>query len=508
LNVGIQEGIVKRQTLSTPDLALLRLDSADNLMIVTAVMILDMPLQLDDLKAAIERALLRFDRFKERVIFSPLPWQKPYWEEDPAFDLDAHVVRLQTPVSAEHKLLEDLIGKLMSIGLDPNRPLWQFFLLEHFGEGSVIVARFHHSLADGMALLCLMLTMTDISADGSLDNQELSAAAVSESIAEARPRRATSRRLAQAVIRAASDWPYALEQIRLGRDVATAMGKLLLTAPDPYPFFRGRLGIQKRAAWSEPISLKEIKFVGKAMGGTVNDVIINTLSGALRGYLELRCGTVDRATIHGIVPVNLREKGRETELGNKFGAVLIELPIGVCDPLERMRYLRKQTANLKSSREALAYYAMLSIMGGLPNRIQQTAVNILDTKGTAIITNIAGPQGQLYMAGAPINTIMAWVPQSGRIGLGLSVISYNGMVQIGVACDADLVPDPQQIIDCFIQEFDTLKELAHEREDRDNKPIQEMLNRLDQALLSVDKILSEQGNLAVSEGTGITLEGD
>lgn len=477
---------MKRHTLSNADLALLRLDSADNLMVVTAVMILDAPLQVEGLKAAIERALLRFDRFRQRVAFSPLAWQKPYWEEDQSFDLDTHVVRLHTPIPADQKLLEELIGKLMSIGLDPNRPLWQFFLLEHFGEGSVVVARFHHGLADGMALLSLLLSLTDEYPYEPTISRERAETVASKSVTVTRQRQGTARRLMRAGTRAATDWAYALDQTRQGWDIVTAMGKLVLTTPDPYPYFRGKLGVQKCAVWSEPILLKDIKFVGKAMGGTVNDVVLNTLSGALRSYLELLCGSVDQAKIHGIVPVNLREKGLETELGNMFGAVLVELPIGVCDPFERMRILRRQTADLQLSREAMAYYGMLSLMGRLPYRIQQTAVNFLDTKGTAIITNVAGPQGQRYMAGAPINTLMAWVPQSGRVGLGLSVISYNGVIRIGVACDAGLVPDPQQIIDCFIKEFVVLKDLAQKGVRGENKTIQEMLANLDQAMQSID----------------------
>ena len=490
---------MKRETLSNADLALLRLDSVDNLMVVTAVLILDAPLPVEGLKAAIDRSLLCFNRFRQQVAFPPFAWQKPYWEEDPAFDLDAHVVCLHTPVRADQQLLQELIGKLMSVGLDLHRPLWQFFLLEHFGEGSVVVARFHHGLADGMALLRLLISLTEEIPCVPVTEQERAPGSSGESVT-------TARRLARAGIKAATDWSYAMEQTRLGQEIAVAMGKLLLTAPDPYPFFRGQLGVPKCVAWSEPIPLEDFKFVGKALGGTVNDVLINALTGALRCYLELRCGSVDQAKIHGFIPVNLRAKGAEAELGNKFGLVLLDLPIGACDPTERMGLLKRQMEALKSSREALAYYGILSLMGRLPHPIQVAAVNTIDTKGTAIITNVAGPQQQLSLSGVPINTLMAWVPQSGRVGLGFSLVSYNGVVRIGVACDKGLVPDPQKIVDCFNQEFEGLKTLAQGGAYRKNKSIQEMLASLDQAMQSIDSLYAEKGQVA-PDGGGDTFPG-
>jgi WS/DGAT/MGAT family acyltransferase len=190
-------------------------------------------------------------------------------------------------------------------------------------------------------------------------------------------------------------------------------------------------------------------------------VLLTAVAGALRRYMQAN-GTLEEAEadIRSFIPVNLRPIETGYQLGNRFGLVFLTMPISVADPLERLRLLRRNMDELKTSAEAIAAYSLLMIMGAVPYGLQQVAVSIFDAKGSAIMTNVPGPRVQLYLGGAPVDTVMAWVPQSGRIGLGVSIISYNGRVFVGVASDAGLVPDPERILAFFEEEFDLLLDLA------------------------------------------------
>jgi WS/DGAT/MGAT family acyltransferase len=206
--------------------------------------------------------------------------------------------------------------------------------------------------------------------------------------------------------------------------------------------------------------LPEIKLIGGELGGTLNDVLLTAMSGALRRYLLARGEKVEGLNFRAIVPVDLRKPGTEKELGNKFGLVFLSLPVGVVDPDERLGELRRRMDSLKGSLEAPVAFGILNTIGVMPQSLQDIVVNIFGLKGTAVMTNVIGPREQLYLAGAPLDSLMFWVPQSGHLGLGVSILSYNGHVWMGTITDAGLVPDPDAIIDAFHTEFYELLEEA------------------------------------------------
>jgi WS/DGAT/MGAT family acyltransferase len=289
--------------------------------------------------------------------------------------------------------------------------------------------------------------------------------------------------------RVRNDPSTARQYLKLGASTVASAARIVLRWPDPQTIYKGPLGYKKRAAWSDPLPLDEVKKVGKAFGGTVNDVLLSMVSGALRRYIEYRGENTDGGDIRGFIPVNMRPVNLDDELGNQFGLVFLKLPLGTADPVQRLYKLKFHMDDLKSSSEALAAFGILNLFGILPNRLQEVGISIFDTKGSAVMTNVPGPQKQLYLAGAPIDLVMAWVPQSGRVSTGISIISYNGKVWLGVATDKGLVPDPERIIHFFNQEFDELKLLADEQIAKRSEPIQSMLSQLDETLESLDEIL-------------------
>ena len=218
----------------------------------------------------------------------------------------------------------------------------------------------------------------------------------------------------------------------------------------------------KRAAWSQPIPLADVKRVGKLIGGTVNDVLLTTMAGALRGYLIGRGEEVDGKDIRAMIPVNLRPPEEAFKLGNHFGLVVLALPIGLADPIDRLLALKARMDDLKNSPEALVGFTILNAMGLAPTEIESLGVQFFASKATAVMTNVPGPQKRLYFAGAPIENLMFWVPQSGRMGMGVSIFSYAGNVHVGLITDAGLVPNPEEIIAGYHEEFARLQTLADE----------------------------------------------
>ncbi len=483
-----------RKSLSSVDTAWLRMEEPDNLMMITGVLVFGAPIEYERLEATLETRLLRFDRFRQRVVqtlFGSL-----YWEDDPDFDLSYHLQLATLPAPGDQAALQDTASLLASRQLDPTRPLWQLHLIEKYGEGCAVICRLHHCIGDGLALVHVLLSLTDTEPDTSwpvVESQTMRRRRHGPIRRFLRPAevafkttyKATDLLLGQAN-EMRSDRSHALDLAREGVRGTAALGRLLLLPPDRRTIFKGALHVPKQAAWSRPIPLPEIKLIGGELGGTVNDVLLTAMSGALRRYLLARGEKVEGLNFRAIVPVDLRKPGTEEELGNKFGLVFLSLPVGVVEPGERLVELRRRMDNLKNSLEAPVAFGILNTIGTLPESLQDIVVNIFGLKGTAVMTNVMGPREQLYLAGAPLESLMFWVPQSGRLGLGVSILSYKGQVWMGTITDAGLVPDPDAIIDAFHTEFNELLEAAQRARDALVEPQSVRVTRDDDLVLEVE----------------------
>ncbi|MBZ0117853.1 MAG: WSD1 family O-acyltransferase, partial [Sandaracinaceae bacterium] len=211
----------------------------------------------------------------------------------------------------------------------------------------------------------------------------------------------------------------------------------------------------KRAAWSAPVALDDVKRIGRALGGTVNDVLLSAVSGALRGTL-LDAGE-EPFDVRVAVPVSLREPSEMEELGNRFGLVFLDLPVTIAGPQGRFRELKRRMDALKGSPEAILLFRLMQIAGGGPRWVEELLVWILGAKTTAVMTNVPGPREPRYLAGGRIRTIMFWVPQAGRVGVGVSIFSYAGEVRLGLNADARALPDPERVLERFALEIEALR---------------------------------------------------
>jgi WS/DGAT/MGAT family acyltransferase len=288
-----------------------------------------------------------------------------------------------------------------------------------------------------------------------------------------------------------------------GGEAARVIRRLALSGADPDTALRGKLGIPKRAAWSVAIPLDSVKGVGQRLGGTVNVVLLAALSGALRRYLLARGEAVDRVELQAAIPVSLRSPGSEATSGNQVGAILLLLPVCLADPATRLRVIRQRMDQHKNSMEAPIVFAGLKVLGALPAAIDSPLVGYFSSRLTAVVTNVVGPRERLYLAGAPVDSFMVWVPKTGNVGLGVSFLSYAGVVRVGVISDAGLVPDPETIVAGFQAEFDAL--LAQAQGVEEPASLRASLSMLDEALITLEAVLDsrmEGPGWAAEEGMG------
>ncbi len=446
------------EPLSNVDSAWLRMEEPTNLMTITALLTFDAPIDMGRLKTRIEDRLLPYDRFRQRVAMPTVPLLgRPRWVDDDHFALAAHLKRTALPYPGDQGTLQELLSELMSTPLDPTKPLWQLHVVENYGPGCALVARLHHCIADGIALVRVLFSLMDASPDG----QPAEAGVQPPSPPVTRPGLPRSGDPLDSFFTASR----ALLLARYGAGAATELGRLVTMPPDPVTVFKGRLGVLKRAAWSWPIPLDEVKAAARRLDATVNDLLLAAVSGALRRYMIDHGDEPDGLTVRAVVPVNLRP-GDDTEvLGNRFGLVFLCLPVGVATPHERVVALKREMDELKASPQAVVAFSVLNAMGRASPEVERIGVSMFARKATAVMTNVPGPAQTLYLAGQPIRELLFWVPQSGRLGLGVSILSYAGTVRIGLASDAGLVPQPGVIVDHLDDELGALGVPRRDRPD-------------------------------------------
>ena len=453
------------ERMSAVDAAWLRMDRPTNLMLIVGVVVFESPVEFRRFRRTLEERFLAFPRFRCRARENALGAD---WEPDAAFNVDRHLVRARLRAPAGQTELEALVSELASTDLDRNRPLWQFHFIERFQAGSAAVLRIHHCYADGMAMIRVFLSLTDEHPDGvaraATAKKRRTKDAAAGGAARFEVPGAGLLHLAFAegsafVERAAAilqDPAQAGELARHGLGIAGELARVATLADDPPTRFKGPLGTRKIAAWTDPLPLHEVKSVARALGCTVNDLLLSTAAGALGAYLRQHGEDTDGLSIRAAVPVNLRDPAAAVSLGNHFGLVFLELPIGIRDPLERLFAVHAAMAQLKGSYQPMLTLGLMAALGRLPASVESAAIDLLSTKASAVATNVPGPQQPLYLAGGRIGRLIFWVPQSGDIGLGLSILSYAGQVQFGLIADAACVPDPASVTERFTAEFENV----------------------------------------------------
>ncbi len=460
------------ERMSSIDTAWLRMDGPDSAMMIIGVSVTATPVRAADFRHMVETRVLCFPRFRHRPVADALGAS---WVEDTAFDLDRHleVVRGRSPVRKAQ--LQARVARLASQRLDPARPLWQIHFIERYLGGSAWILRVHHCYADGMAMMHVLLSMTEQDAGPAMARRAVGAA----------PRPASR----STVLLPALDWLGRLAQpggdilehalaegVKLleggihrafhPEAIATAaaeagsmlgeFARVLKLPDDPPTPLRGALSGAKAVAWADPLPLADVKTVSHALDCTVNDVLMATVAAALGGHLRSRDFDTDGLVLRASVPMNLRAADEPMTLGNKFGLVFVDLPIGVRNPLQRVFAMHDAMTAIKGSMQPPMTLATLGLMGLLPGVAQAPLIELFSRKGSVVVSNVPGPQAPLHLCGQRITEMYFWVPQSGSMGIGISLLSYAGQVHCGVIADRNLVADPGDVVGRFAPEFEQL----------------------------------------------------
>jgi WS/DGAT/MGAT family acyltransferase len=459
--------------MTSVDRSWLLADGPKNRMVINGLWIFTEPLDHERFVRTLAERFLTIRRFRQRVVEPPGAIGRAYWEDDPNFDLRAHIRRIALPAPGTKETLQELVSSLVSTPLDQSKPLWEFYLIEDYEGGSALLGRLHHCLADGVALVQVMLSLTDPTPDDSWQpsskRRRTGWNPVRSMLRTARSAIDTSLGLGSALVeegieslaKPARLLDRAEEGATLAGKAAGVLGKLLFMSGDDRTIFKGKLGVTKSVAWSEGVPLDEVKFIKERTGTTVNDVLVSVLTGALRKYMLSRGDNPSGKEIRAMVPVNVRSSTQQIDMGNQFALVYLALPVGIADPLDRLFEVKRRMDFIKQSPEAMITYQIIAGLGLFPNDMAGLVKEYFASKASTILTNVPGPPKKLYFAGTPLDKMYFWVPQSGSIGMGLSILSYGGEVTIGVMTDDGIVPDPAGIVHAFGAEFAALRDIAH-----------------------------------------------
>ncbi len=407
---------MQKVQLSGEDAAWFHMDRADNLMIVTGLLELAAPLDFLTLEALIKDRLLRIARFTQRVVEPRFSLSSPHWEPAPDFELSEHLLRVE-PGPRDERGLQNFVSTIASQPLDHDRPLWRLHFVPRYRDGSLLVVRVHHALADGFALLSVLLSLADETAKVNV------------------PPPSVDRR-----------WPR-------GKGMLSSFAHLVGSPVDPPTALKGPLSVEKRVAWTRPFPLNRVRQAARRRDATLNDVLVSCVAGALRRYLASRNENA-RRELHAMVPVNLRSGEQAlAELGNRFGLVILPLPVSEPNPLARLQAVRRTMSGVKRSAEAIVARGLLWLMGLLPVAVVRLIVSFFGPKASLVLTNVPGPRERVRLAGTEVSRIMFWVPQSARLALGISLVSYAGEVVVEVISDAGRIPDPHLLVAGFEEEL-------------------------------------------------------
>ncbi len=484
--------------IATADLTWLLMDRPNNLMHVHGLMTFDrLPDRAELEQAVFDRLVLKYRVLSQRPVQRGGRWE---WEDDPGFDMERHVRRVV--LGDDPQALRDHLSAQLSVPFDRDHPLWEAQVIADSGggEGGALFTRFHHALGDGIRLVQLLLEMCDpseaatpvvVGRDGS-GLVDTAAHVTEQSLKDAVD---VVAHVPEAAYHAGRALAATLNPLRLPHQLETAIGfardpvrltdaltsfadtdneltnsvreisRMLLSAPAEPGAWSGPPGGDKAVDWIEGVSLADVKEVSRTLGGTINDVLVAAVSLALTDYLRER-GVSQVHDLAWLMPVSLQpvDGSLPAKLGNHFSVVLFSMPLGVDDAATLVREVHRRTTRLKHSAEPVLAFGVQQMIAESPRAVADRLTDFFSSKTIGQLTNVPGPRTQLSLVGAPVRSVLGWVPTQGDQPLGICIFSYRGTVSVGVAVDTRLIPDPSRITALVRQHLDGLVALS--RSDR------------------------------------------
>jgi diacylglycerol O-acyltransferase / wax synthase len=409
----------------------------------------------EELIEAIESRLHLVPRYRQRLAFVPFGQGRPVWVDDPHFKLHYHVRHTALPRPGGEAELKRLAGRVFSQALDRSRPLWELWLVEGLAAGRfALLSKTHHALVDGISGVDIATVLFDTSPDPL-------PVAPAEHHWVARPLPSSAQLLADALLERTTVPAEVLRGVRaalrgprtMAARVASAFGSVGalawtgLQAAPPSPF-NVRIGPHRRFTWVRA-DLAQFKAIKNSLGGTVNDVVLAVVAGALGSYMRLHGHSTEDVGLRAMVPVSVRADIERGALGNRVAAMWATLPVGIVDPVKRLRALSGAMEAVKQSGQAVGAEILTRISGFAPPTIMAQAARLQARQRlfNLVVTNIPGPQFPLYLLGRELESIFPMVPLAENTALGIAILSYNGQLNFGLVADFDALADVEDLAD-------------------------------------------------------------
>ncbi|MGI8506192.1 MAG: WS/DGAT/MGAT family O-acyltransferase [Solirubrobacteraceae bacterium] len=394
-------------------------------------------------------------RYRQRLAFVPLNQGRPVWVDDPHFNVAFHVRHTALPRPGGEQQLKRLAGRVFSQALDRTRPLWEIWLVEGLSEDRfALLSKTHHALVDGVSGVDIATVLFDTSPDpmpvAPADHEWIARPLPSDAqlLADALLERATVPAEIVRGVRATLRGPRHVAA-RLGEALggvgAMARAGLRMAPSSP---FNVRIGPHRRFTWVRG-DLQQFKAIKNALGGTVDDVVLAAVAGALGGYLRQHGEPTDDLVLKAMVPVSVRADVERGALGNRVAAMWAPLPVGVADPVQRLLTIGNAMDGVKESGQAVGAQVLTELSGFAPPTIMAQAARLQARQRlfNLVVTNVPGPQFPLYMLGQQLDAMFPMVPLAENQALGIAIMSYNGQLNFGLNADYDALGDLEALAD-------------------------------------------------------------
>lgn len=438
--------------LSGLDASFLHLEEGPAHMHVGAVMLFEgEPPEYEDVIAAIEARLHLVPRYRQRLAFVPFGQGRPRWVDDPRLNLHYHVRMTALPSPGSEEQLRNLAGRVFAQRLDRDKPLWELWVVQGVAGGRfAVVSKTHHALVDGIAGVDILSVLFDTAPEPAA-----LARAAPERRWLPRPLPSSTQLLAEALIERATIPAEVMRGVRAvfraPRRIASAafgslvgVGALAFAGVNPAPQspYNVLIGPHRRFAWSRA-SLGDVKKIKDSLGGTVNDVMLATVAGALGRHMRRRGVPTDGVELKAMVPVSVRSPDRRGAVGNQVAAMMAPLPVGCEDTITRYELIRGAMDGIKQGGQAVGAQMLTELTGFAPSTIMNQAARVVSRQRffNVVVTNVPGPQIPLYLMGRQLEEVFPLVPLAHNQALGVAILSYNGRINFGLSGDFDAMPD-------------------------------------------------------------------
>lgn len=420
---------------------------------------------IDQVAELIEQRIHLVPRFRQKVVTIPFGAGRPVWVDDARFDIGFHLRRAALPTPGGRRELADFVQRVHSRPLDRSKSLWEMYIIEGLEDGHVaLLTKVHHAMIDGMSGVDIATVLFDVAPEPRAVEAEtwipepepspraLLVEAIREQVMN--PVRAGVETIAEIV-----QSPDVT--VRRAQELVGGIASLVSAGAPPASPFNRRVGPNRRFAMAEA-PVQDFKLVKNALGGTVNDVVLATVAGALHRFLTRRALPTAGVSLRAMVPVSTRDESHRMALGNRVSNMFVDLPVGPMDPVHRLEAIVRTTKGIKESHQAVGAEAIMNAGPWAPPTLHALAARLMQRQRwmNLVVSNVPGPQISLYLGGARLVVTYPLMPLAERVGLSIAVTSLAGVMGFGLTGDWDALPDIGFLGEFLLLALDDLKKAA------------------------------------------------